>query len=285
MDYNAKNIIGTTMLIVFLFPLAGYGQSGDSSTPDAASCYSEYTKAIAREHRIYKQQLFGHKEASEARTGALLHDKTGQPWLKQKDNSWVSIDNTKPDSHFETEHEIDGYLLTLTDADTEREQRYPRGILAQTGVLTSDIIPELVYNLASFDCRLKTLCEHLKQSTLPRANYEEPIDIYLDGCSTYSAPPIEACRLRDVTEQTPVTVSCQEVIEPIIARETELLLFITEYDAANRTLLQLEGMNSLFLRALQWHIEQTLSPFTRLMGFIETIPCFVSSCDATDTFK
>ena len=249
----------------------------------ASQCRSDYSDVILREHRIYKHQLFGLQKPEDVPLGALAYDQDGEPWLKQYEEDWVSTSAVVAFSDQEVEdfQEQDEFLLSLTDATTELEQRYPQGLLAQTGVLTSDLIPGLVQNLASFDCRLKSLCQHVANSTTYQGATGSTISGEAFGCLPYTAPVLQTCTVQHQPDVQPVIRGCQEYIAPIIERERQMLLFITEYDAAYRTLLQLEGMNTIFLKALQWHVEQTLSPFIRLLGFFETIPCFVSSCDAS----
>ncbi len=283
------SIIGFSIIVSSTLP-------GVSHAQFSSECRTDYSELILKEHRIYRNQLFGIKPAEQSHTGAILYDKKGQPWLKRAADTWLSINESQSDDYFEDNIEIDTHHLTLTNEDSELEQRYPRGVLGQTGVLTSDLIPELVHNLAAFDCRMQSICGHVRASTTTKkggstissgsgstgdTGDDNILTTTTYGCLPYSGEALEACSATSITEPGAIIAGCQEYIAPIVERERQLLLFITEYDAAYRTLLQLEGMNSLFLRALQWHVEQTLSPFTRLIGFIETIPCFVSSCDAS----
>ena len=72
---------------------------------------------------------------------------------------------------------------------------------------------------------------------------------------------------------------CYNAAEEILEHEREMLKLLVEYDAAYRSVLQFAGIFDEFLQEYRWtligHIRQAAS----MIGWLDNIPCFLSSCD------
>lgn len=264
----------TLALLLFCIP-----QSTFAGTTD--ECRNRTNREIGREQRLYRAYLYGKPTAEDASIGSVRYDKDGWAWIKADDSS-TPWRNSHPDNQGLK------WSSTLMDQYDEHADVLPiRGIFETKRMMTSELIPYLLQSIRAFECRLRALCEVARYSEIQSG--EDPVDmgnVQPLGCIEYEdLQTWPECHFADPSEgiidQLDSRSYCSEVSLQLIRREVELLKLAVEYDAGFRTLLQFAGNFDIFLEEMRWPLTGTVRQAVQLMGQLERIPCFLSSCDAS----
>ncbi len=249
---------------------------------DADSCRAKINFEIAREQRLYRSYLFGKRSAVNAPVGDVRYDNKGRAWRKASNSNdpWVNS-------------VVKGHALgwrwknTDMDANDEHAEILPlKGIFETKRVSTSELIPSLLQSIRALDCRLQALSEIARISEMYAG--DDPVTIARlqpIGCIEFtSLETWPQCHFgkpsESLTDQQDSRSYSKNVSDKLLTREVELLTMIVEYDAGYRTLLQFAGNFDIFLREMRWPITGTLRKAVDLIGQLERIPCFLSSCDS-----
>lgn len=254
-----------------------------AAASSADSCREKVNYELAREQRLYRAYLFGKRKAEDAPIGEVRYDSEGWSWLKDEEDTWI---NSHPDNQG----------LQWTDLQMDLQYEHARilpiiGIFETKRVLTSELLPYLLQSIRALECRTKALCEVARFSEIQQG--DEPVDagiIDTVGCIKFTgmqtwpechfARPAKSGSGADIVHQADSRSYCDQVGNQMIRREVELLKLLVEYDAGFRTLLQFAGNFDIFLRELRWPLSGTVRQAAQLLGQLERIPCFLSSCDS-----
>lgn len=268
----------TLALILSAYTLPQVHAEEGASTDD---CRDRINRELAREQRLYRVYLFGKKKAKDAEIGNVRYDNKGWAWLKTGNGAmaWVNSIPEYQDIIFTNE---------IMDEEDEHSEILPvKGVFETKRMMTSELIPYLLQSIRALECRTAALCEVARYSEIQTT--DEPQDVGVvqpNGCIEFTnlktwtechfvAPGLSVASIADTRSY------CDEVANQLIRRETEQLKLVTEYDAGYRTLLQFAGNFDIFLRELRWPLTGTLRQAVQLIGQLQRIPCFLSSCDSS----
>jgi hypothetical protein len=249
------------------------------------SCRIRTNRELAREQRLYRSYLFGKKKAEDAEIGNVRYDRDGWAWLKTEDEStpWI---NSEPDNQDLT------WSNSVMDQQDEHSEILPiKGVFETKRVMTSELIPYLLQSIRALECRTAALCEVSRHSEIEsREGPQDVGKIQPDGCIEFEGlTSWPECHFTKpgltVASQADSRSYCDEITNQLIRREVEQLKLVVEYDAGYRTLLQFAGNFDIFLREMRWPITGTLRQAVQLIGQLERIPCFLSSCDSAPPAK
>lgn len=266
-------MLSPLLIVALIAPLHVSAQEG--------SCRDQVNAELATEQRFYRAHLFGKKRAADAPVGSVRYDNEGVAWLKENTTGtpWVTKDPRYRGLQWSS---------TLMDNQDEHTGALPiKGIFATRRVSTTELIPYTLQSIRALDCRLQALCGRVRRST--RESAETPVNIpsikeY--GCIEFqNVPTLPACHFAlpedGIPEQVDIMTYCRSMTNQLVRRESELLKLTIEYDAGYRSLLQFAGNFDTFLRELRWPLTTTMRQAVQLIGQLERIPCFISSCDAS----
>lgn len=248
----------------------------------ADECRARVNTEVARELRLYRAYLFGKELPEDAPTGDVRYDTAGRAWLKTDNEStpWINSVNVGHALGWKWDN---AYML---ERDEHSDALPIKGIFETKRVLTSELIPYMLQSIRALDCRLETLCEVARRSE--DKSDDDPVDIGTVqpiGCiafeDTVSWPE---CHFDAIQSQADARSYCDDITTQLMQREAELLKLVVEYDAGFRSLLQFAGNFDIFLRELRWPLTGTLRQAVQLIGQLERIPCFLSSCDTSPEF-
>jgi len=252
-----------------------------AAASSADKCQARINLALDTELRLYRAILFGVKPAEEAPVGDIRYKFiTGEPWIKKADGNWT---NNKED--FADNAEIDdtsdtAYLLQTND---EGEKIARPGIFETKRVMTSTLIPYLLQNMRALSCNTNRICMQAQYSLRQTGNSVIPIDALQPlGCIKFeNLVTLQECHLAEgeVNDMANVITYCSDVSNQMLSRESALLKLAVEYDAGYRSTLQFAGMFDLFLEELRWPMTGSIRQAASLIGQLNRIPCFLSSCD------
>lgn len=251
------------------------------SAQDDATCREAINRELGLEQRLYRAHLFGKPRAVDATIGSVRYDNEGIAWLKQdtSDTPWVTADEENRGLQWSN---------TVMDNQDEHRSFLPiKGMFATRRVTTTELIPYALQSIRALECRIEVLCDRVSQSTVQSG--EDPVIIPSSqpyGCVEFTnVTTFPACHFAHPDDSTPKQVDsltyCNSMREQLLQRESELLKLTIEYDAGYRSLLQLAGNVDIFLRELRWPLTTTLRQAVQLIGQLQRIPCFISSCDAS----
>lgn len=244
-------------------------------------CRQKMNNEIAREQRLYRSYLFGKRNAKDAAVGDVRYDTAGWAWIKNSTSNtpWQNSNPNNQDLRWSNQ---------VMDSNDEHADVLPLiGIFETKRVSTSELIPHLLHTMRAFECRLEALCEISRFSETKSGNQPVGIpSIQPIGCIEFTnATTWPECHFNEpemtTLDQGDTRTYCDKITDQLIAREVELLKLAVEYDAGFRTLLQFAGNFDIFLRELRWPLSVTVRQAVELIGQLERIPCFLSSCDAT----
>lgn len=244
------------------------------------NCRGRVNRELAREQRLYRAYMFGKKRAEDAEVGNVRYDTDGWAWLKTIDENTPWINSSPGDQGL-------SWSNTIMDQEDEHAEIIPiKGIFETRRVMTSELIPYLLQNIRALECRTAALCEVSRFSE----DKEGPDPFHIDevqpiGCIKFrELATWKECHFKtpDLSVASPADSRsyCDEITNQLIRREVQQLLLATEYDAGFRTLLQFAGNFDIFLREMRWPLTGTLRQAVQLIGQLERIPCFLSSCDS-----
>lgn len=247
----------------------------------ADKCQARINKALDSELRQYRAILFGVKPAADAPVGDIRYNFiTGEPWIKKANGEWTNskgdtADNDEIDDTSDTAH------LLQTNSSGNKTAR--PGIFETKRVLTSTLIPYLLQNIRALDCNASRICMQTQFSLRQTGSTVVPIDeLQPLGCIKFTNLVTFAdCHLAEgeVNDMSNVITYCSEVSNQMLSRESALLKLAVEYDAGYRSTLQFAGMFDLFLEELRWPMTGSIRQAASLVGQLNRIPCFLSSCD------
>lgn len=234
---------------------------------DSESCADGINNAVASEVRLFRAVLYGMPKAEKAPVGSLRYDGGGNPWIKTDDSQWKSIDD-----------EIDNNQM---DARAEFEDR--QGLFQTHRVLTSELLPFLMQSMYALDCRLQAVCSFAEQSFSKDEVIPMPLEVQPEGCINIEGESIVACHLKkddnnSYGQQGQVTGYCEQMAQETLLRQKQMLKVAAEYDAAYRAMLQFAGEFDLFLANFRTPIENSVRQTAGIIGWMNKIPCFTSSC-------
>lgn len=244
-------------------------------------CRERTNNELAREQRLYRAYLYGKPKAEDAAIGSVRYDRDGWAWIKA-DDSETPWRNSHPENQ--------GLLWsdTLMDQQDEHADALPiKGIFETKRVMTSELIPYLLQSIRALECRINALCEVATFSEIKSGDEPQKIGpVQPLGCIEFNdLQTWPQCHFGNPDEgiinQVDNRSYCQEISMQMLRREIQLLKLAVEYDAGFRTLLQFAGNFDIFLREMRWPLTGTLREAVQLMGQLERIPCFLSSCDAS----
>jgi len=255
-------------------------ESAPTLTPEeilaigSEGCRDQINGALAREQRIFRSVIFGLSLTKDAKLGEVRYDKNGHAWYKESANKWQTV------------AENGGGIQTDEEMRIQSQVPARKGLLETKRVTTSDLIPYMGQSMRALQCRVDLICNVVRQSVgkLPT----DPLEIIArtPGCIDWPTETFKSCRLasgdgNSISEQTDVTTYCASVTDDLIEQEMATTEMVVQYDAAYRTLLQLAGNFDLFLQEFRFPIISSLRQMTNLIGSLNRIPCFLSSCDAS----
>jgi hypothetical protein len=267
-----------SLLLALLLSIAPLAVHAEKASPDA--CRDRTNRELAHEQRLYRAYLFGKKKAEDAPIGDVRYDKQGWAWYKANDSDtpWIN-------SHQDNQNRK--WSDTLMDDQDEHGEILPiKGIFETKRVTTSELIPYLLQAIRAMECRSAALCEISRFSEVQ--SDEDPVEIDVIqpiGCIEFkNLQSWPECHFAvpdlSIDAQVDSRSYCDEISSQLMRREIEQLKLAVEYDAGFRTLLQFAGNFDIFLRELRWPITGTLRQAAQLLGQLERIPCFLSSCDS-----
>jgi hypothetical protein len=227
---------------------------------------------------------------TEARIGHVMYSNEGDAWIKAGDNEWKSLADgyeltTWSDSLMKSKMEI-----TLTHNPDDADVEKLKGIYETKRTLASELIPYTTAAVRTFQCRLDILCSAIKESQVQAEEGADPtaprdITIHIAGCEEKETKTIPACHPSPTTGGSSPQKSfdghvyCSDIANNTFTREADLLKMITEYDASYRSTLQFAGDLDLWIDQMRWPLTNTIRKAASMIGQMNRIPCFLSSCD------
>ncbi len=240
-------------------------------TASADACRETMINALAREQREFRSVVFGETTAEDAAIGHVRYDNEANAWRKVGDNQWQSVGEGFANTTWSN---------TLMDQRAEFAER--RGIFDTQRTLTSELIPYLLQSYRALQCRSNAVYEVAKQSFSKSGNQAEDITVQPLGCIEFETQTYPTCHFSQTGElqgsQANSIASFPTVVRDMLNREAAVLKFAVEYDAAYRSLLQFSGNFDLFIREFRWPLTGTLRDAAAVIGQVNRIPCFLSSC-------
>lgn len=272
-------------------------------------CRDAVEQELDREHRQFRAVMYGLPPAEQSQISEVRYDDKGAVWIKTAKDEWRSA---------KEKHREDG---TMTDdgMDEASDVEPRKGIFERRRVLTSNLIPYITSSLRAVQCRFEQVCMAANQSIEieeggekyqdciveagktedeeKRAEKKEeckedfynnaPQDIEVEptGCMKFKRKSIPACHLegrgQTKLQESDLLTYCTQVSRDLLEREMHLTKLTVEYDAAYRSLLYFAGNFDTFLQSWRWTLLGTFRQVTQLIGLLQRIPCFISSCDET----
>ncbi len=270
-----KPFLSTFLIGTMLFsPATGYA--------DAVQCRDRVNYELGRELRLYRNVLFGKPRAEDASAGEVRYDKKGRAWLKTSESS-------TPWRNSDPEQQGLQWSDTVMDEQDEHAESLPLvGIFETKRMTTSELIPYLLQSIRAFECRAMSICNVVRQSEgyNPEDEAQNLNSVQQLGCIEFTGlQTIPECHLSgkdtQAADQADTRSYCNEMVLQILQRERELLKLVVEYDAGFRSLLQFAGNFDIFLKEMRWPLANTVRQAVELIGKLDRIPCFVSSCDSS----
>ncbi|MBU0458827.1 hypothetical protein KJ652_04490 [Patescibacteria group bacterium] len=294
-------LIGTLAALTISNVLADEPSPAEPKTAvNSDACRTAINKRLAKELRIYRTVLFGRRRAEDAAIGEVRFGDEGEAYYKISKDSWLLIKNTKIEDEEEegirfSNSDIDGGGEELGIAeldsippseggiDLSKEGLPRRGILETKRVLSSELIPYLAQAMRSFACRADMVCEQAAYSAEYGQWEDELIPVTVSGCLPVAWPVIPECMFAandgSLTERADIAKYCPRVTSSLLARESEILKMLAEYDASYRSLLQFAGVFDDFLLEFRWALGTSLRQAASIITWLGRAPCFISSCD------
>lgn len=245
-----------------------------ASAADIDTCRVQINKGLAKEQRIYRSYLFGKPRAQDADVGSVRYDHASTAWIKSNDQNGTWIRTSGRGSRDNA---------TMDQQDELASQLPLTGIFETRRTRTSALIPYALQSIRALECRIEMYCNRVDQSIGKEGINPLPIEQSSPyGCIQFeNLTTLAACHLDEVPETADIQNYCNDMSEQLLRREAELLKITVEYDAGYRSLLQFAGNFDIFLRELRWPLTTTLRKTVELIGGLQRIPCFLSSCDAS----
>jgi hypothetical protein len=212
----------------------------------------------------------------------VRYDREGRAWLKTG-NGYEPWINSVP-------RDLDeGHSNDEMDENDEHADSLPLiGIFETKRVSTSEMIPYLLQSIRALECRMDSICEVVLHSEGEKGEQSVEIEeVQALGCVSYvKVDTLSECHLADEgtsisKDQGDAKVYCDKVSKQTLEREIALLKLVIEYDAGYRTLLQFAGNFDIFLKEMRWPLANTMRKAVQMIGQLDRIPCFISSCDAS----
>lgn len=260
-----------------------------------AGCNEAFRTQLTLQQFVLRQIWFGRKDAEQETVNAVREDDEGDIWMKTGENIWRTSTKGFENTTW-TNAQMNGQTawegMNETTLVGKRSER--TGIFEQKGMLTSELLPDLLQSFRAFQCRTAMVCEAVEQSFL-RGKTDDGgfLHIATPGCEEMIMKPLAQCRFgnADAKEamdlQNPLTgfsttvvhTECQPLAEQLIAREASFLRTAVAYDAAIRTLLQFGGSFDAFIEGLRGDVLAPLEQTMSLLSQLSRIPCFAAQCN------
>lgn len=274
-----------TLLFLFLISLLMPPQV---AMAESGECRQRVNYEIGRELRLYRNVLFGKPRAEDAPIGEVRYDTEGRAWLKTDNENapWINSVNTGHAKGWEWEND------DMNEQDEHAESLPLVGIFETKRMTTSELIPYLLQSIRALECRAMSYCNIARASeSFDKDDEAQDIgSVQLLGCIEFTdLESFPECHLGGETplllDQADGRGYCNEMVTQTIQRERELLKLVVEYDAGFRSLLQFAGNFDIFLKEMRWPLANTVRQAVELIGSLQRIPCFVSSCDSSPAVK
>ena len=222
--------------------------------------------------------------------GTVRFDKEGMSWIKIEEDKWESIEEKDAEKGVETEtkertdDEVDNNDEMKALPAMEWEHR--KGIFETERMLSSELIPYLTQSIRAFRCRSEAMCKIAQLSVTQSEDDPQERTVQPSGCIELKMQTLPACHFarKDGTypDAADTFKDCDNVVKEMVQRELDLLKLAMEYDAAYRSMLQFAGNFDLFVKELRWPLTFTIRQVAGIVGQFNRIPCFLSSCDASE---
>jgi len=253
---------------------------------ESGECRQRVNTEIGRELRLYRNVLFGKPRAENAPVGEVRYDTEGWAWIKTDAESLPWRNSVADQQGLE-------WSDTVMDEQDEHAESLPLvGIFETKRMTTSELIPYLLQSIRALECRAMSYCNIARASeSFDKDDGAQDIgSVQLLGCIEFTdLESFPECHLGGETplllDQADGRGYCNEMVTQTIQRERELLKLVVEYDAGFRSLLQFAGNFDIFLKEMRWPLANTVRQAVELIGKLERIPCFVSSCDSSPAIK
>ena len=257
-------------LILLLLPSSG--RSKPAIEANLTTCREATVNALGREQRIFRSVLFGLTKAKDAPAGEVRFDRNGIPWIKQDDDAWRTTAEGR-----RHESRTDGGM------DREAESDPRKGIFETRRILTSDLVPYAVQAYRTFKCRTVQVCKAVERSLAQETTEPQEITVVVPGCTEEKMRTFLGCHFKageaGSSDQADSLTHCRQVQFDLVERERDILKLSTEYDAAERSMLQFSGEFDAFLQEFRLPMMNSLRKAIELIGALHRIPCFLGSCD------
>ena len=252
---------------------AGHAHAQDLLSP---KCLQRTYDELAHADRKMRSIALGQLSSADLPLESVRYNKQLVPWTKKERDVWNTIDRN-----------LSGTTLDDLQMDGQAEFHARRGILSQTGALTSqDILPDMAQLLRAFQCHTRAICDLQRASQsmdAPNIIKVQPL-----GCIEYSLPRMSECALHqpvggsNMTDTSYAFVSasvCNDVRNELIDYEENVLTMLTTYDATYRVFMQFAGTFQDLMTSFRVLFLTPLWQTVRVMNGFDSIPCFNGQCD------
>ncbi|HLD63710.1 MAG TPA: hypothetical protein VI913_02325 [Candidatus Peribacteraceae bacterium] len=241
-------------------------------------CQKAIVLELARAQRKFRAVLYGYPKAEDAPVSTVRFTTDGIAWIKVGTNEWRSVAPGKEGvSRSNSEMDIDDEFIS-TEWSAGR-----RGFFRTRRVLTSELVPYLAQSIRAFQCEVDTVCDRALASLTKTEIASQTITLNPLGCIQKTVPTLPACHLgalnSNALAESNIRTFCPSTVDNLLQREGDILKLAVEYDAAYRSVLQFSGNFDLFLEEFRWPLQFTIRQAAGLIGHLNRIPCFLSSCE------
>jgi hypothetical protein len=242
------------------------------------ACRKAIALELAKVQRKFRGVLYGYPKAISASGAIVRFSSVGDAWIQTDKSSWRSVapgfENTTWSDELMDQN--DEFIASIWPDGR-------RGIFRTRRMLTSELIPYLAQSARALQCEADTVCETAGASFSLPGGATQTVSVKPAGCLQEQRPTLAACQFGSLDSnqlaQADIFSFCPTTVDGLLQREGDLLKMAVEYDAAYRSLLQFSGNFDLFMEEFRWPLTFTIRQAAALIGQLNRIPCFLSSCD------
>ena len=243
----------------------------------AGECRKKINTELSLEQQTFRSVIFGLSSTEDAGEGEIRYDTDGRAWYKSGTDEWRTAATVEED-------ESD----TKTNEKMTEDSRTPprKGLLETRRMTTSELIPYIGQSMRAMQCHTELICSIARQSIGQTDFLPQEITAQALGCISEEVTTFTSCHLAAeentfISEKADILTYCDRIAEAMVEQEMGIMELVVEYDAAHRTMLQLAGNFDLFLQEFRSPLLSSLRQMVNLVGSLNRIPCFLSSCDAS----